>query len=68
MKRPVLVISAAVAAVVLVAAVAQAKPPSPPKPQTGAWKFSDADGGLSLVAGKGKDRDKIFPRDQLPQR
>jgi hypothetical protein len=60
MKRLALVIAAAVAALVLVAALAQAKPASLPKPQTGAWKFSDADGGFSLLAGKGKDRGKIF--------
>ena len=60
MKRLVLAVSAAVAAVVLLAALAQAKPPSLPQPQTGAWKFGDADGGFSLVAGKGKDRGKVF--------
>jgi hypothetical protein len=31
-----------------------------PKPQTGAWKFGDADGGFSLVPGQGKNRGKLY--------
>jgi hypothetical protein len=33
---------------------------APAKPATGAWKFGDADGGFSVVAGKGEDRGKLF--------
>jgi hypothetical protein len=60
MKRRTLTFClAALAAIALCSAALAALPPLP-KPATGAWKFHDADGGFSLVAGKGKDRGKLL--------
>jgi hypothetical protein len=60
-RKPLATIAAALAIVsILVACSVALGAITLPKPQSGAWKFGDADGGFSLVAGKGKNNSKLY--------
>ncbi len=61
MRKPLAIVAALLAGVALLATCSLALGAiTLPKPKTGAWKFGDADGGFSLVAGKGGKKGQLF--------